>query len=388
MWVRSMNAIALRPQTGLTGYPLDVPLSAGVVILLSLGCIMIYSASTETALQNYGSGQALLWRHLAYLALALLAGLVLLAVPTAILRLVSLPAFALSFLLLVLVLIPGVGAEVNGATRWIRLGPFGSLQGSELIKLATVLFFADYLASRHSDLLSGWRGLLLPLIILGFIALLLLRQPDFGSVLVLCSVVLGMIFLAGVSIFRFFLLTGSCLVIALLLVVQQPYRVQRLVGFSEPWENPYSSGYQLIQALIAFGRGDWWGLGLGNSIQKLHFLPEAHTDFIYSVIAEELGAIGSILVIGLCFVVVWRALVIGYRSLQRDKLFSAFLAYGVGLLLGTQMLVNLGVNLGVLPTKGLTLPFVSYGGNSLVICVAAVAMLLRVDYENRVGKQT
>lgn len=378
-----MNATLLPSPRDPVAYPLDAPLSLGVALLLAFGCVMVYSASTETALLNYNQSQALLWRHLAYLVAALFAGLVMLSIPIAWLRQTSFLALCLTVLLLVLVLLPGVGVKVNGARRWIRLVPFGSVQSSELAKLGSLVFFAGYFERHKAGLSAGWQGFILPMLVLMLLCLLLLLEPDFGAAVVLTCSVLGVMFLAGSPPGRFLVLLFGSLAAGLLLAVLEPYRLQRLSNFVDPWKHAFGDGYQLTQALIAFGRGEWWGLGLGNSIQKLSFLPEAHTDFVYSVVAEELGAAGSLAVIGLCVLIIWRALVIGYRAEVHKQLFAAYLAYGIGLLLAAQMFINLGVNLGSLPTKGLTLPFVSYGGNSLIVCVVAVALVLRIDYENR-----
>jgi cell division protein FtsW len=288
----------------------------------------------------------------------------------------------ISFLLLVAVLIPAIGKEVNGSTRWIALGPF-TLQGSEFVKLFVMIYMAGYLVRRKDEIQSSLSGFAKPLIVLTLIVLLLLGQPDFGAAIVIISAAIGMIFLAGVP-FRFFMpLVALCVSAVALIATLQPYRLARLTSFADPWEHQFGSGYQLTQALIAFGRGEWIGLGLGNSIQKLFFLPEAHTDFLFSIVAEELGIVGAGLVILLFAWLVIRGLAIGNAATRKNLSFHAYLAYGISLILGIQASVNLGVNLGILPTKGLTLPFMSYGGNSLIVSCMMIAILLRIDFETR-----
>jgi cell division protein FtsW len=285
-------------------------------------------------------------------------------------------------LLLMIVLVPGIGKEVNGATRWVALGPF-SLQGSEFVKLFMMIYMAGYLVRRKEEIETSLFGFVKPLVLLMLIVFLLLGQPDFGAAIVIITAAIGMIFLAGVP-YRFFLpLVALCVSSVAIIATLQPYRLARLTAFADPWEYKFDSGYQLTQALIAFGRGEWIGLGLGNSIQKLFFLPEAHTDFLFSIVAEELGIIGAGLVIFLFAGLVLRGLAIGNTARRQELKFHAYLAYGLSLILGIQASINLGVNIGLLPTKGLTLPFMSYGGNSLIVSCMMVAVILRIDYETR-----
>jgi len=293
----------------------------------------------------------------------------------------SLPLLLLGFAMLILVLVPGVGREVNGATRWIPLG-FFSLQGSEFVKLFALVYLAAYLVGVQQDEMD-LTSFLKPFLILGVMVALLLVQPDFGASVVIMTAALGVVFLSGTPL-KYFLpvvVLGVGSLIALVLL--EPYRLARLIAFTDPWAHQFGGGYQLTQALIAFGRGELLGLGLGNSIQKLFFLPEAHTDFLFSIVAEELGLVGAVFVILLFAVLVVRGLILGKFAFEQGKAFHACLAYGLSLLLGIQALINLGVNVGVLPTKGLTLPLMSFGGNSLIVSCIWVALLLRIELECR-----
>ena len=285
-------------------------------------------------------------------------------------------------ILLILVLIPGIGREVNGSRRWLPMGPI-NLQVAELIKLFAIIYIADYLQRHYGQLRESFFKVFGPLFLLGLAAALLLLQPDMGSMVVILSTVLAMLFLGGARLDVFASLIAAVAGLFALLVWIAPYRLQRLQSFTDPWADPFGSGFQLTQALIAFGRGDWLGVGLGSSMQKLFYLPEAHTDFLYSIIAEELGLIGALIVIVLFFVLIWRALAIGRAAELAGQVFSAQVAYGIGIWLGLQACVNMGVNMGALPTKGLTLPLMSYGGSSLMIVCLAIALLLRVDLETR-----
>lgn len=364
------------------GCPVD-PVIAGVALFLLLsGLIMVASASIEVSGRIYGSPFYLLLRHSAYLLVGVTAGAIVLMLPLRIWQKLDLPLLILSFLLLIAVFIPGIGKEVNGAVRWISLG-FFSLQGSEFVKLFVVIYVAGYLVRRKQDVQEKFTGFMKPLLLVSLLAVLLLGQPDFGAAVVVMSAVMGVIFLAGVPM-RYFLPVVSFSVGAVALVATlQPYRLARLTTFTDPWQHPFEAGYQLTQALIAFGRGEWFGLGLGNSIQKLFFLPEAHTDFMFSIIAEEMGVVGAGVIIILFACLVIRALYVGRIAASQGAEFHAYVAYGIALLLGIQATINLGVNLGLLPTKGLTLPLMSYGGNSLVVSCMLIAILLRIEHECR-----
>jgi cell division protein FtsW len=366
----------------LTGFPLD-PLVFGIAVLLMLyGLVMIGSASLEIGAKTYDDPFFLLTRHSFYLLISGAAALVAISVPIQSWQKYDAALLVFSFLLLMVVLVPGIGKEVNGATRWIALGPF-TLQGSEFVKLFVMIYMAGYLVRRKEEIETSLSGFVKPLVVLMLIVFLLLGQPDFGAAIVIITTAIAMIFLAGVP-YRFFLpFVVFCVSSVSIIATLQPYRLARLTAFADPWEYKFDSGYQLTQALIAFGRGEWIGLGLGNSIQKLFFLPEAHTDFLFSIVAEELGIIGAGLVIFLFAALVLRGLAIGNAARRQELRFHAYLAYGLSLILGIQASINLGVNIGVLPTKGLTLPFMSYGGNSLIVSCIMVAVILRIDYETR-----
>lgn len=288
----------------------------------------------------------------------------------------------MEFGLLVLVLIPSIGREVNGSSRWLPLGPI-NFQVAEMMKLFAIVYIANFLQRHHVQLNHSFFKVIAPLLLLSFAALLLLMQSDMGSMVVILSTVLCMLFLGGIRLDVLASLIGVIGSSFVLLIWVEPYRLQRLRSFIDPWADPFGSGFQLTQALIAFGSGGWLGVGLGNSMQKLFYLPEAHTDFLYSILAEELGLVGAVSVMILFILFIWRALTIGRAAEISGHIFSAQVAYGIGIWLGLQAYINMGVNMGVLPTKGLTLPLMSYGGSSLVIVSVAVALLFRIDQETR-----
>jgi len=359
----------------------DLALVVAVAATMLLGLVMVASSSITTAADR-GAALALFWRQLAYAAAAVAAMLLAARVPVAVWRRAGPWLLLFGAGLLALVLVPGIGREVNGSTRWIALGPV-NLQPSELVKVFGVLYLAGYLVRRGDHVRSRLSGFFKPIALMALIALLLLAEPDYGATVVLFATTLTLLFLGGVPFLSF-----SCWVLAIVLVfaimlVSAPYRMDRLLTFINPWADPFGSGFQLTQALIAVGRGEWLGVGLGQSVQKLHYLPEAHTDFLFAVLAEELGLLGVAGTIALFTFITWRAFAIGCRAITAGDAYGGFLAYGVALLLGLQAFVNMGVNLGLLPTKGLTLPLMSYGGSSLVANALAVGMLLRVDAESR-----
>jgi cell division protein FtsW len=286
-------------------------------------------------------------------------------------------------LLLALVLIPGIGHTVNGSARWIGIGPLG-FQISELAKFTIVIFMAGYLVRRNHEIQTQLSGFLKPMGILGVVAVLLLKEPDFGATVVVTATTLGMMFLAGMRLRHFAILISLVAAALAIVAISEPYRLARLTTFLNPWERPFDSGYQLTQSLIAFGRGSWFGVGLGNSIQKMFYLPEAHTDFLFAVIAEELGLLGMFAVMGLFLLLVARMFYIGRTAQFSGRQFAGYLAYGLGLWIAIQFTVSIGVNSGLLPTKGLTLPFMSYGGSSIMVNCIMMAVILRIDYENRV----
>ena len=360
--------------------PIDPVLSATTLALLVFGSIMVGSASMEIGLRDYNNPFHLVATHHIYIFLGLLAFVFVLGLPMIFWERMSWVFLIISVLLLITVLLPGFGKEVNGSTRWIQIGPI-NLQGSEFVKLFFLVYLAKSLENKTDDASSKPSTFFTPIFFLGIIVLLLMQQPDFGASVVLIFASVAVLYLSGVSS-RFLIPLGFLILIFIMIFsLIQPYRFERIISFFDPWHDPFGSGYQLTQALIAFGRGEWLGLGLGNSIQKLFFLPEAHTDFIFSIIGEELGFVGAASVVLLFLILVIRGLSIGNAARSKGMNFHSSLAYGISILLGVQSVVNLGVNLGVLPTKGITLPFISYGGNSLVVCLVMVAILLRIEIE-------
>ncbi len=363
----------------------DGPLILAVAAVLALGLVMVASASTSIAARVYGDPLGYFWRQSVYLAVAAGAMTVAARIPVRLWERAG-PALMLAAVaLLVLVLIPGIGREVNGSMRWIGFGAF-NVQPSELAKLFVVIYLADYLVRRAEEVRAKRSGFLKPLAVLVVVSLLLLREPDHGATAVLCATALGMLFLAGVPIARFALWAGGGAALMVAVALTKPYIIERLISFLDPWADPYDSGYQLTQALIAIGRGDWFGVGLGEGVQKLFYLPEAHTDFLFSVLAEELGLAGMVATVGLYTFLVLRSLAIGRAAGEAGSRFAEYAACGIGLLIGLNVFINIGVNLGLLPTKGLTLPLMSYGGSSLVTSAAGIGILLRIDHERRTAR--
>ena len=373
---------AAAPLIGERRFDMDMPLLVGAVALLALGLVMVTSASMEVAAGRLGSPLFYMNRQIVYLLISLVALAVTLSVPVAVWERFRFMLLFFGFAGLVAVLIPGIGREVNGSWRWIAVGPI-NVQPSELAKLFAVVFLAGYLVQRKDEVKQEWFGFFKPFMVLGPMACLLIVEPDFGATVVLMGAATGMLFLGGVGLFRFLLLFGSLGALAALAVWAEPYRLQRLTGFLDPWQDPYGTGYQLTQALIAFGRGEWFGVGLGNSIQKQFYLPEAHTDFVFAVLAEELGMIGALAAFALLVFVAVRGLYVGLAAEARGMLFHAYLAYGLAIMWCGQILINVGVNIGLLPTKGLTLPFVSYGGSSLIVSCVLLGIVLRIAQQLR-----
>jgi cell division protein FtsW len=363
----------------------DRSLAWAALLLAAAGLVMVYSSSIATAEASRYTGHNAAWylaRHAVFLGTAFTAALMVFLVPALWWQKVAPWLFLLGLVLLTLVLIPGFGREVNGARRWLDI-PIVSVQPSEIVKLAVVLYAADYTARKQAVLKSFKKGLLPMLAVMLLVSWLLLREPDFGALVVIAVTAFGILFLGGMNGRHFAALVAMLAAGAALLVVSSPYRLQRIFGFMDPWADPLGRGYQLSHALIAFGRGEWLGVGLGASIEKLHYLPEAHTDFLLAVIAEELGFAGVALVIALFIWIVTRAFAIGRQATLNERHFAALAAQGIGVWLGFQALVNMGVNMGLLPTKGLTLPLMSYGGSGLLVNFVALAILLRIDWENR-----
>jgi cell division protein FtsW len=363
----------------------DRSLAWAALLLAATGLIMVYSASIATAEASRFTGHNASWflaRHGVFLGFALAAAITVFLAPVRFWQKGAPWFFVAAVALLVLVLIPGFGREVNGARRWLDV-PLISVQPSELMKLAVVLYAADYTVRKHAVLKSFKRGLLPMLGVMLLVSWLLLREPDFGALVVIAVTTFGILFLGGMNGRHFLALLGMLTVGFVALVLSSPYRMQRIFGYMDPWSDAFGRGYQLSHALIAFGRGEWLGVGLGASVEKLHYLPEAHTDFLLAVIAEELGFLGVALVIGLFFWIVARAFAIGRQASAHERHFAALVAQGIGVWLGFQAFINMGVNMGLLPTKGLTLPLMSYGGSGLVVNFVALAILLRIDWESR-----
>jgi cell division protein FtsW len=355
------------------------------LLLLTLGLVMVYSASIATAESARFTGGQASWylaRHAAFLAASVVAAAIAFQIPMRAWQRAAPWLFVAGVVLLALVLVPGIGREVNGARRWLPLG-FVNLQPSELMKVAVVLYAADYTVRKHALMHSFRRGLAPMLGVMLVVGWLLLREPDFGAFVVICAIAMGTLFLGGMNGKWFAGLVGLAAAGFAVLVVSSPYRIQRIFGFMDPWADAFGRGYQLSHSLIAFGRGEWLGVGLGGSVEKLHYLPEAHTDFLLAVIGEELGFVGVAVVVGLFAWLCLRAFAIGRRAALLERSFGALVAQGIAVWLGVQAFINMGVNLGVLPTKGLTLPFMSFGGSALLANCVALAILLRVDCENR-----
>ncbi len=364
---------------------LDPLLLWPALFLLLFGLVMVYSASIATSEgSQYTGHQAtyFLVRHGIFLAVGLVVGVVAFQVPLRFWQELAPWAFLGGVVLLALVIIPHVGRSVNGAQRWIPLGPI-NLQPSELMKLFVVLYAADY-TTRKLDAMGSFRHGFLPMaaVILG-VGFLLLREPDFGAFVVIAAIAFGILFLGGINVRLFSLLTVVAIVGFVLLIWLSPYRRERILGFMDPWQDALGKGYQLSHALIAFGRGEWIGVGLGGSVEKLFYLPEAHTDFLLAVVAEELGLFGVAAVVVLFALLIQRAFAIGRQALLLDRVYNGLVAQGVGIWLGVQSFINMGVNMGLLPTKGLTLPLMSFGGSGIVANCLALAILMRADYENR-----
>ncbi len=362
----------------------DYGLLASALFLAGLGLVMVASASISIAAREVSDPLYFFWRQAAYLGFSLAIGAITLGVPTRIWQRLGPVLLVLGIVLLALVLLPGVGREVNGSTRWMKFGTL-NLQPSEVMKVFLVIYLAGYLVRRTEEVRSRLGGFLKPVVLLSIIAALLLLEPDYGATVVLFATALGMMFLAGVPLMIFLVWVLVTVSFFACLMLAAPYRLERLMIFMNPWSDPYGSGFQLTQALIAIGRGEWFGVGLGASVQKLFYLPEAHTDFLFAVLAEELGLVGVVSVISLFAFIVIRAMQIGARAEKLGAPFCAYLAYGIGLLVALQSVINIGVNMGMLPTKGLTLPLMSYGGSSLVVSCLCIAILLRIDHELRAG---
>ena len=360
----------------------DKWLIGAVMGLVIIGLMMVASSSVMISTKYFHQPFHFLIRQVCYLMAGFMLALVVLRVDSSFWERISMPLLMICLLMLLLVLIPGIGRSVNGSRRWLALGPIG-VQVSELAKLTMIFYLSGYLVRQKEAVMNHISGFIKPMCVLAMVSILLLREPDFGATVVISVTVMVMLFLAGVKLRYYIGLLAIVIGALAVLAVSSPYRVARLTAFLDPWADQYNSGYQLTQSLIAFGRGGWLGLGLGESIQKLLYLPEAHTDFLFAVLAEELGLVGILVVIALYSILVIRGMTIAYTSFVQERFFAAYTAYGLTFWLGLQAMINMGVNSGLLPTKGLTLPLMSYGGASIVINCVVIALLLRIDHENR-----
>ncbi|MEW8506279.1 MAG: putative lipid II flippase FtsW [Candidatus Thiodiazotropha sp.] len=357
-------------------------LLGAAAVLLCFGLVMVSSASMTVGDRIAGSPFFYVYRHIFAILLGLIAGYVVFQIPMVQWQKSGPMLVFLGLLLLALLLLPGVGKTVNGATRWISLGGF-NLQSSEFMKLFMVLYIAGYLVRRRDEVARSFWGFAKPMLLLIITSSLVLLQPDFGTTVVLFATATGMLFLGGVVLYQFAMLILVAGVAGWALIYFSPYRWQRMTTYLNPWDDPFNTDFQLSQALIAFGRGEFSGVGLGNGIQKQFYLPEAHTDFIMAVVGEEFGLIGTLGVILLFAFITWRAFQIGVKAERTGQRFASYTAYGLGLWIGMQAFINIGVNVGMLPTKGLTLPFMSYGSNSIIVVCMMIALLLRIDLERR-----
>ncbi|ART80844.1 cell division protein FtsW [Oceanisphaera avium] len=367
----------LRPSIGLI---YDRQLVILSLTLMAIGLVIVSSASIAEGINVGNDPFHFVKRHGIFLVICLVLSVFILQVSMDRWQQFNTALLLFSIVLLVLVLV--LGREINGSQRWLPLGPL-NVQPAEIAKLALFTFLAGYLVRRQDEVRGQWKGFIKPLAVMGILSVLLLLQPDLGSVVVLFVTTLGMLFLAGARLSQFLSLVGLGLALLLFLVINAPYRMRRVTSFLNPWEDPFGSGYQLTQSLMAFGRGGWFGEGLGNSIQKLEYLPEAHTDFVFAILGEELGFSGVIIVLLLQAWLAFKALHIGQKVLLGGRQYEGYLAMGIGIWFSFQTVVNVGAASGMLPTKGLTLPLVSYGGSSLLVISTAVAILLRIDFEWR-----
>ncbi len=359
---------------------LDSVLVIAFISLLTIGVIMVASSSISVADRNFLNPFYYLQRQLFFVGVGILAALFVFKIRLVHWEKSSMALLLFALFLLLIVLIPGVGKTVNGSTRWLPLGIF-NLQVSELVKLFLVIYVAGYLVRHGEAVRSSLLGFLKPMATVGFAGMLLLIEPDFGATVVIMGTVLGMTFLAGARFSQFISTVVMFAGAGMLLVVTSPYRMQRITSFANPWADPFDSGFQLTQSLIAIGTGGWFGTGLGGSVQKLFYLPESHTDFLFAVLSEELGFVGVTIVVLLYGILFYRAFKIAAQAEASGNYFAAYVAYGIGIWLSMQAVINMGVNVGLLPTKGLTLPLMSYGGSSLIVCCIAIGLLMRIHYE-------
>ena len=363
----------------------DIGLMVVTGALLFVGLVMVASASMSLAERDFGSPLYFFWRQVSAVAAGLVGAWFALKVPTRLWERLGLVLVAVSFALLIAVFIPGFGRTVNGSTRWLSIAGVNIIQVSEPARLLMLLYVAGYVVRHNRELCTSLAGFLKPMVFPALACVPLLLQPDFGSSVMLLTITLAVLFVGGARIRDFLLCAGAVVVLGALVAVSAPYRVARLTTFLDPWQDPYDKGFHLTQSLIAIGSGEWTGLGLGGSVQKLFYLPEAHTDFLFAVIAEEFGLAGSVFMVTLFGLLTWRALVIARHAALADRLYQACVAFGIAVWQGSQAFVNMGVNMGILPTKGLTLPLVSYGRSSVIVTLIALGLLARIDLESRHG---
>ena len=356
-----------------------VLLSIGLALLVG-GLVILASASISVSDNAVGDPFYYVQRQVIAALIGAAAAFICLFIPMSVWRNLGPLMLLIALALLVVVLIPGVGYAVNGSTRWLRIGVM-NIQVSEPARLCLILYIAGYLVRQNKSLREQFSGFLRPMLVLSLACGLLLAEPDFGAAIVLLATALAMLFVAGARVLDFLLFFSATIVSMAGLAITSPYRLQRLTAFLDPWSDPFNSGFQLTQSLIAIGRGEWFGVGLGSSVQKLFYLPEAHTDFVFAVFAEEFGLFGSLLLIALFFGLLWRIFKLSIRAANAERFFEAYLTVGLGTWLGLQAFINVGVNMGLLPTKGLTLPLISYGRSSLIIAMISIGLLLRVHHE-------
>ena len=362
------------------GYNVDAPSLAALIALLVLGTVMVSSASISLADRDMGEPLFFLLRQLGAIAIGFIAAVIVMLIPTELWFRMNWLLLLGAMVLLVSVFLPGLGHTVNGSTRWLDLGGI-TLQPSEPARICLTLYLASYVVRHQQDMGASLLGFLKPMLVVALACWLLLRQPDFGAAVVLTATSFGILFIGGARLRDFAL----CLLAAggglVALAITSPYRLQRLLAFLDPWADPYASGFQLTQSLIAVGRGDWFGVGLGESVQKLFYLPEAHTDFVFAVLAEELGFVGVTVTVLLFGVIVYRAITLGPKAAALGMPFHGLVSTGLALTIGLQAFINMGVNIGLLPTKGLTLPLISYGRTSAVMTLITLGLLLRIQHE-------
>jgi len=383
--VMSNNATSSMSPYGRSGtrsrsLQMDGILIMAVAAILLVSAVMVTSASISIASKETGDAFYYLKRQLVFIALGALACMIAARIPSRVWQRLHVPLLLAAIVMLVVVLVPGIGATVNGSRRWVRMGIM-NFQVSELARVFVLAFIAGYITHRQKELKETFKTTAMPLAVLVVIAMLLLLEPDFGATAVLMTTSVALLFLGGMRLRYFFVLVAGAAALMGLVAIAAPYRMKRLVGCIDPWADPFGSCYQLVQSEIAIGRGEWFGVGLGSSVQKLFYLPEAHTDFVFAVIAEEFGFIGVLCLLCLYGVVVWRVLRISRMAAEANMVFQAFIAASFGIWMGLQTFINIGVNMGLLPTKGLTLPMLSNGGSSLLVALAWLGVVLRIHHE-------